>query len=340
MAKTLLTTALLLGLAFASHAQVVTETVDFNTYSSPSNNDLTTRFLPGDGFQPTDFTQTPTGGITGGALVTPPTVRADFLTYCTTHRNTLNQQLEASVCFKFNTSLIPPSSSPGGGSIIFQSDIINRSWLVAFGDNKLRLQSYGYVRAVNLPIGTALQNGHWYRLTSRFTPLGGAFNDQVSAGGQLDDLGTSGTATPALVVGYTATFADAAMVSAITYRVQVTGVKTGGAELLDNFTFTGSKYSSLCTLLATTPPAVPTSSLTLSPNPTHGRVAIGPSPGFGGQLVEVHLRDLRGALVAVPLTRAANGTPTGFDTSALAPGLYLVQARTTAGAWLQKLVVE
>jgi hypothetical protein len=339
MTKNLLTTALLLALAFTGRAQVVTETVDFNTYASPTSNDLTTRFLPGNFIQPTDFTQTPTGGITGGALVVPPTLREDYLTYCATHRNTLNQQLEASICFKYNTSLIPPSSLPGGAGIIFQGEI-NRRWIVAFYNNTLQLRSYGYVQDVRLPTGTALQNGHWYRLTSRFTPLGGAFNDQVSAGAQLDDLGTSGTATPTLMVGYTATFADAPMVSAATYQVQVTGMKTSGAELLDNFTFTGVKGSSLCTPLATTDPALPTTALTLSPNPAHGHVAITPSPGFGGQLLALHVRDLRGALVAVPLTRAASGAPTGFDTSALAPGLYLVQAQTSTGAWLQKLVVE
>jgi len=339
MAKTLLTTALLLALAVTGRAQVVTETVDFNTYASPTNNDLTTRFLPGNGAQPTDFTQTPTGGITGGALVVPPTVREDYLFYCSVHRNTLNQALEASICFKFNTSLVAPSSAPGGAALFFQGSL-NHNWHVLFYQNNLQVRSYGLVRTVALPTGTALQNGHWYRLTSRVTPLGGAFNDQVSAGGQLDDLGTSGLASPVAVVSYTATFADATMVGNATYQIQVTGVKNQGAELLDNFTYTGLKASSLCTPLATAAPALPASALTLSPNPARGCVALAPSPGFSGQLLELHLRDLRGALVPVPLTRTAAGAPAGFDAAALAPGLYLVQARTTAGAWCQKLVVE
>ena len=339
MAKTLLATALLLALALTGRAQAVTETVDFNTYASPTNNDLTTRFLPGNGSLPTDFTQTATGGITGGALVVPPTVREDYLYYCTTHRNTLNQVLEASICFKYNTSLIAPSSAPGGAALFFQGSL-NHNWHVLFYQNNLQLRSYGYGRLVPLPTGTALQNGHWYRLTSRLTPLGGAFNDQMTAGGQLDDLGTTGLATPALVVSYTATFADATMVGNATYQIQVTGVKNQGAELLDNFTYTGVKAGSLCTPLATAAPALPPSALTLSPNPARGRVALAASPGFGGQVLEVQLRDLRGARVPVPLTRGAGGAPTGFDTSALAPGLYLVQARTSAGAWSQKLVVE
>ena len=337
MAKTLLTTALLLALAFTGRAQVVTETVDFNTYASPTNNDLTTRFLPGNGITATDFTQTPTGGITGGALVTPPTVRADFLTYCATHRSSLNQLLEVSVCFKYNASLV--AATPGGVSILLDGGD-NRNVLIGTANNRVQIQAYSYVQSTFFPTGTTLQNGHWYRLTARYTPLGGTFNDQVSAQGLLDDLGTSGTATPVRVGAHTATFADAGLVSKTTLQLSFTGVRNGGVELLDNFAFSGVKAGSLCTPLATTAPALPASALTLSPNPARGRVALTASPGFGGQLLEVHLRDLRGALVPVPLTRAAGGAPTGFDASALAPGLYLVQARTSAGAWCQKLVVE
>lgn len=337
MAKTLLATALLLALALTGRAQAVTETVDFNTYSSPTNNDLANRFLPGNGFQPTDFTQTTTGGITGGALVTPPTVRADVLTYCATHRSSLNQLLEVSICFKYNASLV--AATPGGASILLDGGD-NRNLLISTANNRVMIQAYSYVQGTAFPTGTTLQNGHWYRLTARYTPLGGTFNDQVSAQGLLDDLGTSGTATPVRVGAHTATFADAALVSKATLQLSFTGVRNGGVELLDNFSFSGVKAGSLCTPLATAAPALPPSALTLSPNPARGRVALATSPGFSGQVLDVQLRDLRGARVHVPLTRTPAGAPAGFDASALAPGLYLVQARTSAGLWSQKLVVE
>ena len=98
MKKTLLSIATMFFVNIAL-AQVVNEQVNFDNYISPTDNDLANKFSLNN---PNFFTQSNSGGITGGVII-PPNYLSwgnDVVRYCSTYKNELNTLMETSISFK------------------------------------------------------------------------------------------------------------------------------------------------------------------------------------------------------------------------------------------------
>lgn len=268
---TLLTIATLLS--FWAQAQIIIESVSFDSYVSSSNNDLTNNFKFGT-YAATGFiTQTQTNGITGGALVPPSNVSwgNDVLQYCSTYKNSKDSLIETSLSFYYNTSLINPNANERSIAIWLRGTASNHD--VGFYLNKnltLSITTYNYAQNTQI----SLTNGHWYKLVAQYKSIGASFNDQVFAKAEIFDLGSTGSSSPSSVGNHTATIYDANLVSSSEFIVELTGTKWGGSEYLDNFVFNGEKNRTICNVSGITDLNKSTIDILAYPIPTSGELKI------------------------------------------------------------------
>src|SRR5437773_5375894 len=101
MKKILLLVSLLTCYCSLAIAQLVTETVNFDTYVSASDNDFQNRFDNGTGLN-----QIQINGITGGCLETPQTVNwgNDNAIYCSYFKGVSGVTYITGICFKYDTT--------------------------------------------------------------------------------------------------------------------------------------------------------------------------------------------------------------------------------------------
>jgi hypothetical protein len=336
----LLAITLLAGLSAPAFGQVM-ESVNFDTYTSPTNNDLANRFIRPTFAASNILTQMTTGGITGGAIapINEPNYGNDYTQYCSTYANTLGVTTETTVSFKYNSALVNTNSFARPVVIYLDNNIGNEG--ISFNLNRggLQVVSYNYNNQTALP-NTTFVSGRWYKVSAQYRPVGGQFNDQFTVRMELFDLGTTGTSTPVSKGFHAATIYRAAVVGASSYTAGIMGAKWGGAELLDNFTFSGNKAGSLCTTTLATVASIGNVGMSVSPNPATGNVVVGFSSGFTGQVYQVQILDMLGKTCQISQIRDATKRQLTLDASKLAAGLYIVNAQTSTGHFRQKLVVE
>src|SRR5690242_2144826 len=92
---------LFLSASTAGFTQVVNETVSFDNYISPTDNDFVNRFDIGNGLNPI-----PASGISGGCLETPLTISwgNDNAVYCTRYKGMTGENYTTGICFRYDTT--------------------------------------------------------------------------------------------------------------------------------------------------------------------------------------------------------------------------------------------
>ncbi len=258
-------------IALLSHGRAAS--VDFNTYTSPTDNDLVNNFqLNQNGSGSTPFSQVTTGGITGGYVSIDPSSYGWNGVYTgQSFSNSTGNQLSLSAYFKFSSSAFQSSSwwfPLRLGWLTSTSSIVESApnmayWVEnAIGDDltKFRIQVV-FTDGTGSSIGHFnesgkfdLEDGHWYQLSTSLTNLGGQSYD-VSA--VLSDHGTSGSASPS-VIGSTDYVADSTHyftsdfsgVSAVYAAFNAQG--PGGVVGVDNFSANVEEVPepSTCAMLA------------------------------------------------------------------------------------------
>ena len=225
-----------------ANGQVITETVNFNQYQSGTNNDLVNNFSNGNG-----MIQVTSNGISGGSVIVPDSISwgNDNAVYCSRFHHISGDTLQASICFKFNTFIIQPSSFQRAVSL----------WMVPYADfnhyivgtinynQKMELITYGWSNNGG-PVATLINN-HWYRYELKAIVVGG-INNQVNVSSSIFDLGVSGTTAPTLVNTTSGVINDNIIVADTSIQVSMTGTTKGGAVILDDFQFYGRKGVSTC----------------------------------------------------------------------------------------------
>jgi len=223
-------------------AQMVSETVDFDTYVSASDNDFENRFDNGTG-----LTQIQTNGISGGCLQTPQTINwgNDNAVYCTRFKGVIGVSYITGICFKYDTLQFNNINFDRAASVWMKPYADPNHYAIASVMDTRRIQIVSYSASGTSAV-MQLQQNHWYNLllTTDFT--GGGANDQIDINAQVNDLGVTGT-DPPLPTGFTnAVLYDSVLIADTSVEVSVTGTSWGGARYLDNFRFDGMKSFDNC----------------------------------------------------------------------------------------------
>ena len=232
----------LFATSFLVTAQMVSETVDFDTYSSASDNDFQNRFDNGPGLN-----QLQTNGITGGCLETPHTENwgNDNAVYCTHFKGQIGVSYITGICFKYDTTQLNSINFDRAASLWMKPFADPNHYVIVsvLGTGHIQIVSYS---ATASSAAMQLQQGHWYNLLLITDFTGGAFNDQININAQVNDHGLSGQ-DPPFPIGFTnAVLHDSILIADADIEVSVTGTSWGGAIYLDNFRSDGMKSYDNC----------------------------------------------------------------------------------------------
>lgn len=218
--------------------QTITEYVDFNDYTSLTNNDFKNKFSNGLG-----LTQINTSGITGGALTTPNSISwgNDDAIYFSKYKNAVGSTNKTSISFKYNSTLVNPNDYQRAVSISLKPKHDSNHYITTTveKDKSLGILSYSW----NNNYGTTLdlKDNYWYKLQVTTNVFGGTFGDGINILAEVYKLGLNGTDSPILVNSATGIIYDITFAKDTAIQVSFSGTRWGGAEYLDNFTFQGLK---------------------------------------------------------------------------------------------------
>lgn len=231
-----------LFLYLPASAQLISETVDFDTYVSASDNDFQNRFDGG-----TTLSQILNNGITGGCLETPQTVSwgNDNAVYCTRLKGAAGVTYIQGICFKYDTSEINIINFDRAATLWMKPSADPNHYLIASIINTPEIQVISY-SAIGFSGTLNLLHDHWYNLLMSADFTGGGAGDQIDVNAQLNDLGISGT-DPPLPAGFTnITLHDSILFADSVIDVSITGTLWGGTRYLDNFRCDGMKSFDNC----------------------------------------------------------------------------------------------
>jgi len=317
--KGLIILTLLVNSFFAS-AQASSDSVNFDTYVSATDNDLTNRF--------TDITalvQSPTHGITGGAVQTTLQAYMGSATYNKLYA-IASTTTAMSLCFKYDASLYDNSRVDEAAQISYTpTSGLGYLNLGASGD-KLFMQSVTQWTVINVPSGGTLTDGHWYKMQGDFTlnPVNDSF---FYANMYLYDIGTSGMSTPALVLSKT----NFVMPNDFVYypgglaEVKISGGQDGGGAYLDNFNITGDVALGVIDVpksLGLSMPGIVSSNLPVSID--------------NQQRCMFNIYNINGSLIK----QGSFNRNTNIDVTDLAPALYIVQFNENGNTASRKFIKQ
>lgn len=320
--------------SFTSFAQIVTETITFDNYTSNVNNDLTNNFQQ---YSQNIYSQVTIGGITGGAVQLPNSTSwgNDVINYCSTYKNILNSVIETSISFKYNSSLINPNSN---------QDFPLTIWLVGNGGSNARIGFYiqgnspsngsaiGIFIQSTSGIGSAvpLINNHWYKFTTQYKFAGGVFGDENFVKAELFDIGFNGSSTSNSIANCSKTFFDIQTSTSTNFITQTQGSRWGGIEFIDNFIFKGQKFGTNCTNLNITKQLEKDIDFLLYPNPTNDKIYIS---DFGNFQYEIF--DIMGKSIL-----NGNTNENQINVKSLEKGLYILKIFKDGKVTGQKFIKE
>lgn len=325
-------TFLIAGVFFAAslNAQSVTENVHFDYYQDASVNDFTNHFTAGYG-----LTQIETNGITGGCLTVPDSISwgNDNAVYCSRYKPQSGDTMTTSLNFRYDSATVKMSAYQRAMSIWLTpgSDFNHYIVSTVSPDKKIEILTYGWVNSP-YPL-LALHSNHWYNYQLRVIVTG---VQQVSVKASVFDLGTSGTATPALVNSSSGTFNDDVFVADTSIRVSITGASYGGAKYLDDFQFHGPEGVTNCVNVATgiTHPVASTG-LSVYPSPAFNQITV----KWNGSIV----KGMEGSMFTVAgkkvLTFPITANETVLDLQTCPDGLYFIRCQSPAETITSQVVV-
>lgn len=237
-----------LAVSTLSHSQIQNEIVSFDNYVSDTDNDLINKFqhrLT----RPNLFTQVNSNGITGGVLVPPNYLNwgNDVLEYCSTYKNIQNSLIETTISFKYNSSIINPNRYERAVVIWLRGSNSNHDVGYYIDRSGLNITTYNYSRSKQM---SRLIDGHWYKMVTYYKNIGGQFGDQAFVKVEVYDIGLNGNEPPISIGIHETNIYDIELTSSDNFFIQLAGARWGGAEYLDNFTFSGEKKDDLCANLS------------------------------------------------------------------------------------------
>lgn len=232
-----------LCMCFESVAQPVTETILFDNYVSPSDNDLVNNFSG-----TILLTPVSSNGITGGCLTVPTTESwgNNNAIYCSKYMNSSLYSNDTRISFKYDTTQINPINFDRAVTIYLNPGADFNHYVIASitYDKKIQIVSYF---AANSPVPVNLIHNHWYEFilsTSYDMPIPALY--EVTAEAQLNDLGPTGLTPPIPAGNSDILFTDSLLYVDTAVRVSFSGTSWGGAKYLDNFQFQGIKSADSC----------------------------------------------------------------------------------------------
>ncbi len=317
-----------------SKGQSITDTVFFNNYVTPTNNDLVNHFS-----NTSWITMDTMHGITGGSLDTPDSLSwgNDLISYCKNYNNVIDTMMMTTVSFKYNSSLVMPAPHyERAVAIFYEGNVINHNIACYLNrDRTVTIITYGAVD-VTSPIN--LTNGHWYRFATGLTCLSSAPGDWVLASCYMSDLGISGTANPTPVMAENFTLEDSDIVNSPEFNVRICGARWGGGEYLDNFTFHGIPGTSNCVPVAVNENGSGSDAISIFPQPASDFLNISFNEKFIDAQISYSIFDISGRemlhgdllkndLITIPIGQ-------------LSAGLYLLQIRSGSELVCRKLIIE
>lgn len=324
MKITLLLSILFIGMA--AQAQIVSETVDFDTYISTTDNDFVNRFDNGIGMN-----QIQTNGITGGCLETPQTISwgNDNAVYCTRFRGVIGDTYITGICFKYDTSQFNNINYDRAASLWMKPYVDPNHYIIASVLDTRRIQIVSYSATGTSPIMQLLQ-GHWYNLllTTEFT--GGVTADEIGINAQVNDLGVTGTDPPLPVSFTNTTLHDSIMIADTSIEVSITGTSWGGAQYLDNFRFDGMKSYDNCISTRVDEFASENIQTFVS-----GSVLTVVTGNIESGIIEIH--DVQGKKMA---EKKITSEKTTFDISGIPPGVYFLSIENEKHLLTRKFILQ
>ena len=232
-----------LFMCFEMVAQPVTETILFDNYVSPSDNDLVNNFSGN-----ILLTPVTSNGITGGCLGVPTTESwgNNNAIYCSKYMNSSLYSNDTRISFKYDSTQINPINYDRAVSIYLNPEADFNHYVIASitYDKKIQIVSYF---AANNPFPVNLIHNHWYEFilsTSYDMPIPALY--EVTAEAQLNDLGPTGLTPPIPAGNSDIVFTDSLLYVDTAVRVSFSGTSWGGAKYLDNFRFQGIKSADSC----------------------------------------------------------------------------------------------
>lgn len=243
MKKSLKIGIFILFICFEIVAQPVTETILFDNYVSPSDNDLVNNFSGSILLTPIS-----SNGITGGCLEVPTTESwgNNNAIYCSKYMNSSLYSNNTRISFKYDSTQINAINYDRAVTIYLNPIADFNHYVIASitYDKKIQIVSYF---AANNPFPVNLIHNHWYEFilsTSYDMPIPAIY--EVTAEAQLNDLGPTGLTPPIPAGNSDIVFTDSLLYVDTAVRVSFSGTSWGGAKYLDNFQFQGIKSADSC----------------------------------------------------------------------------------------------
>jgi hypothetical protein len=222
--------------------QFVTENVNFDIYTGPTNNDFANNFTGQIGMN-----QIITNGITGGSLTVPNINDNNNAKYCSRYKHFVGSTDTTSISFKCDTAQINPNTPfERAIAIILGGNHGVRAYVHLSEDSIGDISMSSYSATLFSAENFTLHDGKWYEFKLVTKVIGGAFGDQIDLTTLLYDLGLSGQSPPVLVNTTFGSIYDEFFAIDTAVDVSFYGSRWGGAIYLDNFSFSGNKSSVNC----------------------------------------------------------------------------------------------
>ncbi len=311
-------------LTFKGFAQT-TENVNFNNYSSASDNDFVNWFSGGNGLN-----QITTNGITGGSLSVPDSVNwgNDEMNYCSKYVGDLLVPTNTSVCFKYDTALINLPGFDRGVSIWLKPSSDFNHYIIASYSHQKRIEILSYSWTNNPGPLLSLVQGNWYQLVLATTFLSG---DSVGIHAEVNDLGVTGVGTPTLLAQSNGAIADSIFANDNAIQIGVSGTRKGGAIYLDDFHFSGHKSADSCVIVVNSVNGLNSADDFIFSN-ENSRFQL-----FNNHssLMNIEIVNLSGEIIST--VTVANVF--SWDASQIPSGIYFLKAKSVDGNLVKKFAV-
>ena len=224
------------------NSQSVVETINFDNYINPSDNELVNHFY---GIQ--TMVQIPSLGITGGCLQVPDSNNwgNDNSRYCSKYKSIIDSVYTASFCFYYDASLIS-SGFDRAASIWIQPHSDPNHYIIASVSHQAKIEINTYFSFNSSTAPMTLQSNNWYKLILGFSYGSLPSNYTVSFYSVVSDLGPNGTSLPITVDSVSGAIVDSLLAVDDAIEVSLTGARYGGGSYFDNFQFQGIKSADSC----------------------------------------------------------------------------------------------
>jgi hypothetical protein len=227
--KKIYTLSLFLLSTIVGHAQL-NQTIDFENWYSPTNNDKYNNFQDGGSLLQKSF-----DGINDGGCLEPTPWASSYPSVAKFRKllQVSTTPTTASICFQYDDYDYSSSNDDGAILAFLNPDGTGGVSFKASGE-KITI----HTAAVNKTVSYAeLTDGHWYQLTAKIS-INPSQPSHLLASIYLYDIGAAGTSTATLLQSNTDQDLDIAL-TGNTAQLTLDGCTRGGGAILDKFSIAG-----------------------------------------------------------------------------------------------------